>query len=174
MAVLVFESVDISTLPSLSNASHNQNLDDRDRVFVIEMVARDALTRSRSLTVEADRLLQTRWIESGNTISSLYPVQHHSSIELICAFATLCLTLAHPPLGLHGCILTRRSRNPLRTHSDNVPPCNSKFTRSLFPSQRFVDGGYFDRTGGQVITSGGISSGLDATFYMIYRNSKGP
>lgn len=82
MAVLVFESVDISTLPSLSNASHNQNLDDRDRVFVIEMVARDALTWSSSLTVEADRLLQTRWIESGNTISSLYPVQHHTSMRV--------------------------------------------------------------------------------------------
>ncbi|KAJ5128259.1 Cytochrome monooxygenase xanG [Penicillium atrosanguineum] len=102
-------------------------------------------------------------------------------IELIQTYANLNPT--RPPILFSVCMgafllaaAKRLSGLTVTTHRyalDNLEDLCSRVHGDQQPThivyRRFVDGGYLDGTRVQMITSGGISSGLDDTFYLVCR-----
>lgn len=197
VAVLVFEGADIldftGPIEILSHVSHNlnQSQEEPDRVFRIEIVAGDVLVRAASsLTIGADLLLADALDRITEYDILVIPgaaaliveklVENEApEIELIRRFAnsnpsrrrillSVCtgaflLAAAGILSGLtvttHHHALDKLRNLCSRVHGDHSP--------TQIVCRRFVDGGYLHGTRVQVITSGGISSGLDATFYLI-------
>ena len=179
----------------LSHVSHNRNPDDPDRMFTIQTIAQTSSIRAVSaLSVRVDVLLQDALeniseydilVVPGGPPSVLQPMVDGNvpEIELIRNFACLPRTTSRRPrllfsvctgaflLGatgvLSGLTVTTHHRaiNTLRDicgkfGDSREPPTN-------VVHKRYVDGGFIKGDAVQVVTAGGISSGLDASFYVV-------
>lgn len=179
----------------LSHVSHNRNPDDPDRMFTIQTIAQTSSIRAASaLTVRVDMLLQDALesisnydilIVPGGPPSVLQPMVNGNvpEIELIRKFARLPRMTSQRPrllfsvctgaflLGatgvLSGLTVTTHHRaiNTLREICGNFGDSSDPPTNVIH--KRYVDGGFIKGDAVQVVTGGGISSGLDASFYVV-------
>ncbi|KAJ5642085.1 ThiJ/PfpI family protein [Penicillium lividum] len=179
----------------LSHVLHNRNPDDPDPMFTIETIARTSTTRSNSsLTVKVDKLLEdavkdlTEYdilVVPGGAPSVIQPLVEEGSAEvnLIRKFATLPLPSSQKPrilfsvctgaflLGgagiLAGMTVTTHHRAVdvlreicARFNDKNHPP-------TTVMHKRYINGGYLPGESVSILTAGGVSSGLDATFHVV-------
>lgn len=179
----------------LSHVLHNRNPDDPDRMFSIHTIAQStAIRAANALTVRVDTFLDYALeniseydilVVPGGPPSVLQPMVNANvpEIELIRRFARLPRTASQRPrllfsvctgaflLGatgiLSGLTVTTHHRaiNTLRDiciqyGNKSEPPAN-------VVHRRYTDGGFIKEDAVQVITAGGISSGLDASLYVV-------
>lgn len=179
----------------LSHVSHNRNPDDPDRMFMIETIARSAIVRAASaLTVKVDTLLEDAieriaeydiLVIPGAPPSVVQPLIESNVLEvdIIRKFAAL-----PPPspdrtrilfsictgaflIGAAGIL----SGVTVTTHHravDALRDICARFTNKNEPPttvvhKRYIDGGHLAGGAVRVVTAGGISSGLDATFHLV-------
>lgn len=196
LGVLLFEGADLldftGPMEVLSHVLHNRNPDDPDPMFKIETMARAPTIRS-SLTVKVDHLLEDAvkdlaafdmLLVPGGPPSVIQPLLEGSAeVDVIRRFATLPLPSAQRPrillsvctgaflLGgagiLPGMTVTTHHRGVdalreicARFNDKNDPP-------TTVVHKRYIDGGYFPGDTVSLITAGGVSSGLDATFHVV-------
>lgn len=178
-----------------SHVSHNRNPDDPDRMFTIQTIARSTNIRAaNALTVQVDTILDhaleniseyDALVVPGGPPSVLQPMVDTNvpEVELILKFARLPRTSSQRPrllfsvctgaflLGVAGILpgLTVTTHHRaigtlrdicLKFGGRGEPPTN-------VVHKRYIDGGYIKGDAVQVITAGGVSSGLDASFYMV-------
>lgn len=179
----------------LSHVLHNRNPDDPDPMFKIETMARTPTIRSNgSLTVKVDHLLEDAVKEMaeydilvvpGGPPSVVKPLLEEGSaeVDVIRRFATLPLPSSQKPrillsvctgaflLGgagiLPGMTVTTHHRGVdvlreicARFNDKNEPP-------TIVVHKRYIDGGYLPGNAVSLITAGGVSSGIDATFHVV-------
>ncbi|KAJ6110772.1 ThiJ/PfpI family protein [Penicillium sp. IBT 16267x] len=179
----------------LSHVLHNRNPDDPDPMFKIETMARTPTIRSNgSLTVKVDHLLEDAVKEiagydilvvPGGPPSVVQPLLEEGSaeVDVIRRFATLALPSSQKPrillsvctgaflLGgagiLPGMTVTTHHRGVdvlreicARFNGKNEPP-------TTVVHKRYIDGGYLPGNAVSLITAGGVSSGIDATFHVV-------
>lgn len=196
VAVLVFEGVDAldfaGPIEVLTQASQ-YNAPMLDEVFAITIIAQDAsTTTASSLKVKADMRLADAWekiaefdilVVPGATLSTMQRMteRHVPEIDLVRTFALsnaprpkilLSICTGALLLGAAGVL----SGMTVTTHHDALDALQDVCSRNRgceAPGQivhrRFVDGGFRKETKLQIITTGGISSGIDATFYILCR-----
>lgn len=179
----------------LSHVSHNRNPDNPDRIFTILTIAQTTTIRAaNALTVRVDTSLDDALgnisdydilVVPGGPPSVLQPMVDANvpEVELIRRFAHLPRIASKQPrllfsvctgaflLGatgvLSGLTVTthHRAMNTLRDicvkfGNKSEPPTN-------VVHKRYRDGGVIKGDAVQVITAGGVSSGLDASFYVV-------
>ena len=179
----------------LSHVSHNRNPDEPDRMFNIETIAQTSTVRAASaLTVKADTLIEDAierlaeydiLVVPGGPPSVLEPLINGDApeVDIIRKFAALpspgpektriifSVCTGAFLLGaagiLSGVTVTTHHRAVdvlrdicARFNDKNEPPTN-------VVHKRYIDGGHLVGGAVQVITAGGISSGLDATFHLV-------
>ncbi|KAJ5177211.1 ThiJ/PfpI family protein [Penicillium canariense] len=179
----------------LSHVSHNCNPDDPDRMFTVEIIAQSPTIRAaNTLTLQADRLLTDALnaiseydilVVPGGPPSILQPMVEGNGpeIEIIRRFARLPRAKPQQPRllfsvctgafllaasgVLSGLTVTTHHRaiNTLREicikfGDQSEPPTN-------VVHKRYIDGGNIKGDAVHVITAGGVSSGLDASFYVV-------
>lgn len=179
----------------LSHVLHNRNPDDPDPMFTIETMAQTATIRSGcSLTVKVDRLLEDAvkdladydiLVVPGGPPSVVQPLLEEGSaeVDVIRRFATLPLPSSQRPrilfsvctgaflLGgagiLAGMTVTTHHRavDVLREICTRFNEKNDSPTTVLH--KRYIDGGYLPGEAVSLVTAGGVSSGLDATFHVV-------
>ncbi|KAJ5907153.1 Isonitrile hydratase-like protein xanA [Penicillium subrubescens] len=179
----------------LSHVSHNRNPDDPDRIFTINTIAQSSTIRAaNALTVRVDASLDDALenisdydilVVPGGPPSVLQPMVDANvpEIELIRRFARLPRVTSKQPrllfsvctgaflLGATGVL----SGLTVTTHHRAINTLRdicTKFGNKSEPStnvvhNRYMDGGFIKGDAVQVITAGGVSSGLDASFYVI-------
>lgn len=196
LGVLLFEGADLldfaGPMEVLSHVLHNHNPDDPDPMFKIETMARTPTIRS-TLTVKVDHLLEDAvkdlaeydmLVVPGGPPSVIQPLLEGSpEVDVIRRFATLPLPSSQKPrillsvctgaflLGgagiLPGMTVTTHHRgvDMLReicarfNHKDDPP--------TTVVHKRYIDGGYLPGDAVSLITAGGVSSGIDATFHVV-------
>lgn len=178
----------------LSHVLHNRNPDDPDPMFKIETMARTSTIRSNSaLTVKADHLIENAvknladydmLVIPGGPPSVIQPLLESSAeVDVIRRFATLPRPSSQKPrllfsvctgaflLGgagiLSGMTVTTHHRGIdvlreicARFNEQNDPP-------TTVVHKRYIDGGYLPGDAVSLITAGGVSSGIDATFHVV-------
>ncbi|CEJ59974.1 hypothetical protein PMG11_08571 [Penicillium brasilianum] len=179
----------------LSHVLHNRNPDDPDRMFTIRSIAQSTTIRAaNALIVQVDTTLDHALeniseydilVVPGGPPSVLQPMVDANvpEVELIRNFARLPRTSSQRPrllfsvctgaflLGaagiLSGLTVTTHHRAIdtlrdicLRFGDRSEPPTN-------VVHKRYIDGGYLKGNAVQVFTAGGVSSGLDASFYIV-------
>lgn len=179
----------------LSHVSHNRNPDKPDRMFIIETIARTSIIHAASvMTVKADRLLEKAMEElaeydmlvvPGGPPAVIQPLVEGNApeVNIIRKFATLPLSESRKPrilfsictgaliLGaagiLSGMTVTTHHRavEVLREVCARFGDKNEGATNVVH--KRYMDGGYLKGDSVQLVTAGGISSGLDATFHVV-------
>ncbi|KAJ5795266.1 hypothetical protein N7457_001865 [Penicillium paradoxum] len=179
----------------LSHVSHNQNLDSPDRMFKIQTIASSfAICAADTLTVQANILLPDAidrisefqmLIIPGGLPSVLQPLMDSKAPELnlIRKFAALPADTSSGPrilfsictgaylLGAAG-ILPGMS---VTTHHRGLDALRDICARANAPDgpatqithKRYIDGGLLKGEGVRLITAGGVSSGLDASCYIV-------
>lgn len=179
----------------LSHVSHNRNPDQPDRMFIIETIAQTSIIRAANvMTVKADRLLEEALEEiteydilvvPGGPPSVVQPLVEGNApeIDIIRKFATQPFSSSQRPrilfsictgaflLGAAGIL----SGMTVTTHHRAVDVlreiCARFGDRNERPAnvvhRRYMDSGYLKGNAVQIITAGGISSGLDATFDVV-------
>ncbi|KAJ5563038.1 hypothetical protein N7535_002514 [Penicillium sp. DV-2018c] len=196
VGVLLFPGGDIldfaGPIEVLSHVSHNRNPDDPDRMFEIKTIAASTHTirAAQALTVQAEILLPDAidqisdfdiLVIPGGPPSALQPflVDNAPELELIRKFATLpgdrilfSVCTGAFLLGAAGVL----AGMTVSTHHRGLDFLRDICARSNGPDepatvvthQRYADGGKLKKGRGvRLITSGGISSGLDASFYIV-------
>jgi len=179
----------------LSHVSHNRNPDNPDRMFDIKIIACSAKIRAASsLTVQADMLMSEALdcisdfhilVVPGGPPSVVHPLINANGpeLDLIRKYAAL------PPaaesgtrilfsvctgaffLGAAGALAGMK----VTTHHRALDALRDICARSNVPDgpsttvvhQRYIDAGLLKDGGVRVITAGGVSSGLDATCYIV-------
>ncbi|KAJ5786445.1 ThiJ/PfpI family protein [Penicillium pulvis] len=196
LGVLLFEGADLldfaGPMEVLSHVLHNHNPDDPDPMFKIETMARKPTIRS-TLTVKVDHLLEDAvkdlaeydmLVVPGGPPSVIQPLLEGSAeVDVIRRFATLPLPSSQRPrillsvctgaflLGgagiLPGMTVTTHHRGVdvlreicARFNDKSDPP-------TTVVHKRYIDGGYLPGDAVSLITAGGVSSGLDATFHVV-------
>lgn len=179
----------------LSHVSHNRNPDQPDRMFIIETIAQTSIIRAANvMTVKADRLLEEALEEiteydilvvPGGPPSVVQPLVEGKApeVDIIRKFAALPSSASQRPrilfsictgallLGaadiLSGITVTTHHRavDVLREICARFGDKNERPANVVH--RRYMDGGYLKGNAVQVITAGGISSGLDATFNVV-------
>ncbi|KAJ5089077.1 ThiJ/PfpI family protein [Penicillium argentinense] len=179
----------------LSHVSHNRNPDQPDRMFTFETIAQTSTIRAANvMNVEADRLLEEAerdlaeydiLIVPGGPPAVVKPLIEGNApeVDMIRKFAALPLSSSRNPrilfsictgaflLGragiLSGMTVTTHHRGVdvlrdicARFGDKNEPPVN-------VVHKRYTDGNLLKGRSVQLITAGGISSGLDATFHVV-------
>lgn len=196
VGVLLFEGADLldfaGPMEVLSHVLHNHNPDDPDPMFKIETMARTPTIRS-TLTVKVDHLLEDAvkdlaeydmLVVPGGPPSVIQPLLEGSAeVDVIRRFATLPLPSSQKPrvlfsvctgsflLGgagiLPGMTVTTHHRGV-----DMLREICARFNGKSDPPttvvhKRYIDGGYLPGDAVSLITAGGVSSGLDATFHVV-------
>ncbi|KAJ5698085.1 DJ-1 domain InhA-type [Penicillium macrosclerotiorum] len=181
----------------LSHVSHSQSPALSSQTFEIKTVASGAsVVAASSLQVEVDFLLEEirpritefdMLVVPGAALPILQPLLESGApeLDLIRAFAAIQAPAERPRILFSVCtgaillgaagvlsgLTVTTHHHALDTLRDICAGVNH--TRGDSPPRivrrRFVDGGCVAGTKVQVITSGGISSGLDATFYIVCR-----
>ncbi|KGO40448.1 DJ-1 domain, InhA-type [Penicillium expansum] len=179
----------------LSHVSHNRNPESPDRMFEIKTVAcSPAIRAANSLTVHADLLLPDAVDEisefhilviPGGPPSVVQPLIENNTpeLDLIRKFAALpadrslgtrvllsvCTgafllgaagVLGAMTVATHHHALDRLRDICARSHAPDEPA-------TTVLHQRYLDGGLLKGRGVRLLTAGGVSSGLDATFYLV-------
>ncbi|EKV10834.1 ThiJ/PfpI family protein [Penicillium digitatum] len=179
----------------LSHVSHNRNPENPDRMFEIRTIAcSPAIRAASSLTVHADLLLPDAidqiadfdiLVIPGGPPSVVQPLieNHAPELDLIRKFAALprdtspgtrvLLSVCTGAflLGAAGVL----SGMTVTTHHHALNKLREICAHCNAPSEpattvlhkRFLDGGLLKGGGIRLLTAGGISSGLDATFYLV-------
>ncbi|KAJ5146473.1 uncharacterized protein N7515_001037 [Penicillium bovifimosum] len=179
----------------LSHVSHNRNPDDPDRMFEIKTIAGTSAVRAaQTLTVEADILLPDAidnisdfniLVIPGGPPSAMQPLLEGNGpeLELIRKFAALSSDTSSDErilfsvctgaflLGAAGVL----AGMTVATHHRALDVLREICARSNGPDEpattvvhkRYVDGGMLKTGGVRLITSGGVSSGLDASCYIV-------
>ncbi|CAI7600512.1 unnamed protein product [Penicillium manginii] len=191
VGVLLFQGVDIldftGPMEVLSHVSHNRNPDKPDRMFIIETIAQTSIIDAASvMTVKADRLLEEAVEElaeydmlvvPGGPPAVVQPLVEGNApeVNIIRKFAALPLTEPRKPrallLGAAGIL----SGMTVTTHHRAVEVLREVCARFSDKNEgptnvvhkRYMDGGYLKGDSVQLVTAGGISSGLDATFHVV-------
>lgn len=178
----------------LSHVSHNRNPDQPDRMFAVETIARTSSIRAGNcLAVQADRLLENAiqrvadydiLLVPGGPPSAVLPLTNSDppELELIRKFAALPPSLSGRPrllfsvctgaflLGaagvLPGMVVTTHHRG-----TDELQRICDRFGKGGLSTtvvhRRYIDGGILPGGTVQILTAGGVSSGLDASFYLV-------
>ncbi|KAJ5135136.1 uncharacterized protein N7515_004414 [Penicillium bovifimosum] len=195
VGVLLFPGNDIldfaGPIEVLSHVSHNRNPEEPDKMFEIKTIASTHTTRAaQALTVQAEILLPDAidkisdfdiLVIPGGPPSALQLLVENNApeLELIRKFAALpgdrilfsVCTGAHL-LGAAGVL----AGMTVSTHHRGLDSLRDICARSngsdepatVVTHQRYVDGGTLKKGRGvRLITSGGISSGLDASCYIV-------
>ncbi|CAI7601169.1 unnamed protein product [Penicillium glandicola] len=179
----------------LSMVSHNQNPDSPDRMFKIITIASSPTIRAAdSLTVQADLLLEDAidrisdfhiLVIPGGPPSVVQPLVENNppELDLIRKFAALSpdtssatrllmsvctgafLLGAAGVLGGMTVTTHHRGLDSLRDISAQSNAPGDPATTVL--EKRYVDGGLLKGGGVRLLTAGGVSSGLDATYYLV-------
>ncbi|KAJ5462625.1 hypothetical protein N7475_007569 [Penicillium sp. IBT 31633x] len=179
----------------LTHVSHNRNPDSPDRIFEIKTIASSPMIcAANTLTVQADILLPDAierisefhiLVIPGGPPSVLQPLINGDApeVHLIRKFAALPADTSSGPrilfsvctgaylLGaaavLAGMTVTTHHRGLdvlrdicARFNSPGGPP-------TTVTHKRYIDSGLLSGGGVQLITAGGVSSGLDATCYIV-------
>ncbi|KAJ5223370.1 ThiJ/PfpI family protein [Penicillium chermesinum] len=179
----------------LSHVSHNQNPDDPDRMFVTETIAKAPTVRANSaLTISVDTTLAEAvntladydmLIVPGAPPSVIQPMVESGTaeIDLIRQFARLSAPTSEKPrvlfsvctgallLGAAG-ILSGATVTTHHRAVDLLREVCCRFNAEGAPQtiavyKRYVDSGPICGGAVRLITAGGISSGLDATFHLV-------
>ncbi|KAJ5349443.1 hypothetical protein N7541_007170 [Penicillium brevicompactum] len=178
----------------LSHVSHNRNPEDPDRMFDIKIISGSTEVRAAgSLTVQADLLISEALaslsdfhilVVPGGPPSVLNPLikSNGPELDLVRKFSNLpslgvqtriifsvCtgaffLGAAGVLAGLHA-TTHHRALETLREICAQSNPQSEPATTVV--QKRYVDGGFLENKAVRVITAGGISSGLDATYYIV-------
>ncbi|KAJ5524148.1 hypothetical protein N7494_010798 [Penicillium frequentans] len=196
VGVLLFDGADLldfaGPMEVLSHVLHNHNPDDPDPMFKIETMARTPTIRS-TLTVKVDHLLEDAvkdlaeydmLVVPGGPPSVIQPLLEGSAeVDVIRRFATLPLPSSQKPrilfsvctgaflLGgagiLAGMTVTTHHRgvDVLREICARFNDKNDSPTTVVH--KRYIDGGYLPGDAVSLVTAGGVSSGLDATFHVV-------
>ncbi|KAJ5134833.1 hypothetical protein N7448_000144 [Penicillium atrosanguineum] len=179
----------------LSHVSHNRDPNQPDRMFTLETIAERPTIRSASgscLTVQADISLEQALkqineydilVVPGGTPSVIEPLvnRNASEIEFIRRFAALSLSPSQKPRILFsvctGSLLVGAagilSGMTVTTHHravDELREICDRFNKresSNVIHKRYVDGGLLKGKAVQLISAGGISSGLDASLHLV-------
>ncbi|KAJ5114001.1 ThiJ/PfpI family protein [Penicillium angulare] len=179
----------------LSHALHNHNPDDPDPMFTIETIARTPTIRSIcSLTVKVDKLIEDAvkdleeydiLVVPGAPPSVVQPLLEGNSaeVDVIRRFATLPRSSSQTPSYLFsvctGALLLGGagilSGMTVTTHHravDVLRDICARFNEKSDPSttvvhKRYIDGGYMVGDTVRLVTAGGVSSGIDATFHIL-------
>ncbi|KAJ5688867.1 hypothetical protein N7462_003259 [Penicillium macrosclerotiorum] len=179
----------------LSHVSHNRNPDAPDRMFEFQTFARESTIRAANiLTLSVDTLLEDALkaiseydilIVPGGPPSTVQPLLEGNSleIEIIRKFASLPRSPSERPrvlfsvctgaflLGaagvLSGLTVTTHHRAVDTLRDICVQFGDKNETPANVVHKRYVDGGYLKGDAVQVITAGGVSSGLDASFHIV-------
>lgn len=178
----------------LSHVSHNQNPDNPDRMFDIHTIATSSrICAANTLTVQTDILLPEAidrisdfhvLIIPGGPPSVLKPLLNHGvpELDLIRKFAALPDTSSGPRILLSVCtgafllgasgILAGMSVTTHHRGVDTLREICARFHSTEDPPttvthERYLDGGLLKGGGVRLITAGGVSSGLDAAFYLV-------
>ncbi|OQE82691.1 hypothetical protein PENNAL_c0035G01350 [Penicillium nalgiovense] len=179
----------------LSHVSHNRNPERPDRMFEIKTVGcSPAVRAANSLTVHADLLLPDAIdqisdfhllvIPGGppSVVQSLIET-NTPELDLICKFAALPADASSGPrillsvctgaflLGAAGVL----GGMTVTTHHHALDRLRDICARSNGPGEptttvmhkRYLDGGLLKGGGVRLLTAGGVSSGLDATCYLV-------
>ncbi|EPS34919.1 Isonitrile hydratase-like protein xanA [Penicillium oxalicum] len=180
----------------LSHALHNHNPDSPDRMFTFDTIARTSLIRAANcLTLKVDVLLDEArkclsqydiLIVPGGPPSVIQLLAESSipEVQLIRAYASLPATLnpQRPRILfsictgallvgatglLSGLTVTthHRALDTLQQLCARFGGKDRKLPEVVF--KRYVDGGFLEENSLRVITAGGVSSGLDASFYLV-------
>jgi transcriptional regulator GlxA family with amidase domain len=179
----------------LSHVSHNRSPDSPDRMFEIKTIASTpAVCAAKTLTVQADILLPEAidgiadfhiLVIPGGPPSVLQPLLESNApeLELIRKFAALSADKSSGDrilfsvctgaflLGAAGIL----AGMTVATHHRGLDVLREICACSNGPGapattimhKRYVDGGMLKGGGVRLITSGGVSSGLDATCYIV-------
>jgi transcriptional regulator GlxA family with amidase domain len=178
----------------LSHVSHNRNPDNPDRMFDIKTIARSPVNRAASsLTVHADILLPEALeqvsefdilVIPGGPPSILEPLlgDNVPELDLIRKFAALPQSSSGTRilfsvctgaflLGAAGVIagmtVTTHHRGLDRLREICACSNDAEAAATNVVHKRYIDGGLLRGDSVRLITAGGISSGLDATCYII-------
>ena len=179
----------------LLHVLHNRNPDGPDRMFAIETIAQSPTIRAANvLTVKVDTLLEDAvkkladydmLIIPGGPPSVVQPLveSNAAEVDMIRKFAALPMTSTQRPRILYSVctgafllggagILTgmtvtthHRAVDVLREICERFNGKNGTPTNVVH--KRYVDGGLLAGGSVRLITAGGISSGLDATFHIV-------
>lgn len=178
----------------LSHVSYNRNPDQPDRMFTFETIARNSSVRAAScLTVQADVVLKDAindvaqydiLVIPGGPPSVVLPLTYGNppELEIIRKFAALPQSLSEKPrvlfsvctgaflLGAAGVLpgLTvtthHRAVNVLQEICDRFGKDGAS---TKVVQKRYIDGGLLQGSSVRVLTAGGVSSGLDASFHLV-------
>jgi transcriptional regulator GlxA family with amidase domain len=179
----------------LSHVSLNRNPDEPDRMFTLETIAQGPTIRAAGgscLTVQADTLLEQALqniheydilVVPGGAPSVVQPLVNGNGpeIDFIRRFAALSLPPSQRPrilfsvcTGAHlvgaagvlgGMTVTTHHRavDTLREICDRF----NKTGSSTVVHKRYIDGGLLKGDAVQLLTAGGVSSGLDASLFLV-------
>ncbi|KAJ6107204.1 hypothetical protein N7523_008527 [Penicillium sp. IBT 18751x] len=179
----------------LSHVSHNRDPNQPDRMFTLETIAEGPTIRSASgscLTVQVDKSLEQAFkqieeynilVVPGGTPSVIQPLVDGNGpeIDFIRRFAGLSLPPSQKPRTLFsictGALLVgaagvlggmtvtthHRAVDELRDVCDRFNTHGS----SHVVHKRYIDGGLLEGEAVQLLSAGGISSGLDASLHLV-------
>lgn len=178
----------------LSHASHNRNPDKPDRRFTIETIARSAsICAANCLTVKCDVLLEDAvkdvakydiLVVPGGPPSAVLAFSDGNAPELniIRKFAALSSPPSERPrtlfsvctgaflLGAAG-VLPGMAITTHHRATDELQEICDRFgkdgARTSVVHKRYIDGGFLPGGFVRLLTAGGVSSGLDASFHLV-------
>lgn len=196
VGVLLFPRADVldftGPMEVFHHVSHNQNPDDPDRMFLLETIAEKPTVRANSaLTISVDTLMEEALktladydmlIVPGGPPSVIKSMVNSNSVEIdfIRQFARLstekprflfsvctgALLLGAAGI-LAGATVTTHHR-AVDLLRDICARANAKSEpQTIAVHKRYVDCGLICGGAARLITAGGISSGLDATFHLV-------
>ncbi|KAJ5182505.1 ThiJ/PfpI family protein [Penicillium capsulatum] len=180
----------------LSHVSHNRNPDEPVRMFKIETIARSSIIRAASaLTVKVDTLLEDAvdriadfdiLLIPGAPPSVVQPLIENNTLEvdIIRKFTQLPPPNSERPrivfsictgaflLGAAG-ILAGMTVTTHHRAVDALRDICARFNdesklQTTVEHKRCIDGGHAMGGAVRVVTAGGISSGLDASFHLVH------
>lgn len=178
----------------LSHVSHNRNPDDPDRMFTVETIARrPSICAASCLSVKCDVLLEEAikdvakydiLVVPGGPPSAVLPLSDGNApeLEIIRTFVALPMRESGRPrtlfsictgaflLGaagvLSGVTVTthHRATDELRMICERF---NKAGAQTNVVHKRYIDGGLLQGSSVRLLTAGGVSSGLDASFHLV-------
>ncbi|KAF7715704.1 Uncharacterized protein PECH_008532 [Penicillium ucsense] len=180
----------------LSHALHNRNPDEPDRMFLFITIARTSFIQAASsFTIKVDVLLDEALarisqydilIVPGGPPSVIQPLTDSNipEVKFIRTFAHLPAPVRpqHPRILFSVCtgallvgatgVLSGLTVTTHHRALDTLRQICEKFREKNRPLpevvlRRYVDGGCLEENSLRVITAGGVSSGLDASFYLV-------
>lgn len=178
----------------LSHVTHNRNPDQPDRMFAFETIARSpSICAAGCLTVQGNALLEDAikdvagydiLVIPGGPPAAVLPFSNGTApeLDLICKFVALPPSPFQIPrvlfsvctgaflLGAAG-VLSGMSVTTHHRAVDELQGICNRFGKEGTPTtvvhKRYIDGGLLPGGSVRILTAGGVSSGLDASFHLV-------